>query len=85
MLPIILATYMAAPDLFPFVDRLIGGDLAERLRRWRAEGLSYRRISLQLRDDAGIDVTGETIRRWCNREDIKRSLRKGEPDAEEAA
>lgn len=42
----------------------LGGQLADQLRDWRAEGLTLDRIAEVLRDDHGIHVSRETVRRW---------------------
>lgn len=54
-----------AGQIYRLSDRTLGGTLERRLRRWRKDGLSFDRIARHLADE-GIDVTGETIRRWCN-------------------
>lgn len=51
---------------FPLVDRLVGGDLKERIAAWRAEGLSFNDIAIRLREEHGIAVTDETVRRWAS-------------------
>jgi hypothetical protein len=45
-------------------DHMLGGKLAEYVTTRRAKGDSWRRISLDLRDDIGVDVTHETLRGW---------------------
>jgi hypothetical protein len=45
-------------------DHMLGGKLAEYVTTRRAKGDSWRRISLDLRDDIGLDVTYETLRSW---------------------
>jgi intein-encoded DNA endonuclease-like protein len=61
-----------AVSTFPYVERIVGGNLRELLLSWQAEGLSMRLIERRLRDDYDVDVSSETIRRW---------LRATEPDA----
>ncbi|MCU4183992.1 hypothetical protein K6U06_06445 [Acidiferrimicrobium sp. IK] len=55
---------MSRQGIFQILDRLVGGDLAERLARWRDEGLSFDAMAIRLHDEHQVDVTGETIRRW---------------------
>ena len=55
---------MATKGLFPLIDRVVGGDLAERLGDWRRSGLSFSAIALRLHDDFQVDVNDETVRRW---------------------
>ncbi len=49
--------------MYPLADRALGGTLERRLRRWRKEGRSYEQIARAVGDE-GIDVSGETIRKW---------------------
>lgn len=55
---------MATP-IHPLVDRILGGKLDERLKAWRAEGLTYDGIARRLDAEHDIDVTSETVRKWC--------------------
>lgn len=55
---------MATP-IFPLVDRILEGRLAETLRVYRAEGLSYEQISRRLADEHQIEIVTETVRKWC--------------------
>lgn len=52
-------------QIYRLSDRTLGGTLEKRLRRWRKEHVSFDRIARLLADE-GIEVTGETVRRWCN-------------------
>lgn len=45
-------------------DHLLGGNLDEYVAKRRAKGDSWRRISLDLRDDTGVEVTSEAVRGW---------------------
>ncbi len=45
-------------------DHMLGGGLQEYVTSRRVKGASWRRISLDLRDDIGVDVTHETLRSW---------------------
>ena len=45
-------------------DKLLGGRLEANLRDWRGEGKSYDEIA-RLLAGMGIDVTSESVRRWC--------------------
>jgi hypothetical protein len=51
---------------FPLVDRLVGGDLEQRITAWRAEGVSFSEIAFRLREQHEINVTAETVRRWVS-------------------
>lgn len=50
--------------LYPLADRILGGDLADRLKAFRANGLSFESIARELSSE-GIEVSGETVRKWC--------------------
>lgn len=60
-----ILTGMATPT-FKALDHLMGGDGA--LTQWvtarRSDGVSWRRIAVELEDETGIDVTHETVRSW---------------------
>ena len=43
---------------------MLRGKLEDYVTGRRAKGHSWRRISLNLRDDIGVDVTHETLRSW---------------------
>ncbi len=45
-------------------DHMLGGRLTEYVTERRQRGDSWRRISLALRDDTGIDVTHQTLSNW---------------------
>lgn len=49
---------------YPLVDRILDGQLDEYLAQKRAEGMSFRAISLDLRDRYGVNVSDETVRCW---------------------
>lgn len=49
---------------FALHDRLIGGDLRERLKAYRDEGFSYDEIAFRLRDE-GVVISRSTVHRWC--------------------
>lgn len=59
---------MANRSTFPLVDRLMDTPLAERLKTWRAEGLSFETIADRIRDEADVTVSSSTVRRWCDEE-----------------
>lgn len=46
-------------------DRLMQGQLAERLEELRDEGLSFDTIALRLHEQAGVVTTGTTVGSWC--------------------
>lgn len=71
---------MAPKDTFPLADRALGGTLSKRLNRWHREGKSLHSISALLRDE-GVDVSTETVRRWCTRVGIDTSRSTKEPAA----
>lgn len=57
-------TRMANGTIFPVLDRLYDGRLAQLLAEWDAEGLSQPQVSLRIRDEHGIYVSQATIGRW---------------------
>lgn len=61
---------MATP-LLPLVERILEGQLRETLQEHRTAGLTYEAISRRFLADHDIDVTGETVRNWCNKLEIK--------------
>lgn len=50
---------------YAWADRLLEGTLDERLRQYRAEGMSAERIAFELRAQQ-VEVSRETVRRWIN-------------------
>jgi hypothetical protein len=56
---------MPPTDTFPLVNRIVGGDLHQKLLDWRDE-LSFVQIRDRLRDEFGEDcaVSTDTLRRW---------------------
>lgn len=52
---------------FELADKLMGGELENRLRAWRAEDppVSYDRIARLLENETGVHHSRETVRRWC--------------------
>jgi intein-encoded DNA endonuclease-like protein len=61
---------MAPPDTYPLYDRIMDGTLGAWLRTARSDGNSYERIAGRLRAEHDIEVTSETVRKWCRRPDI---------------
>lgn len=57
---------MAKQPLYPLIDRLLPGGLEARLRRQRAEGLSFEDIAKSLHVEETIVVSGELVRKWCD-------------------
>lgn len=55
---------MRSRGRFAIADLYYEGRLAEMLRDWRAEGLTFRGIAEKL-DGDGILVSYETVRTWC--------------------
>ena len=56
---------MPPTSSFPLIDRLFDGHFAEWLQEARAAGESFEAIARRLAAEHDIEVTGETIRRWC--------------------
>lgn len=54
---------MSTP-IFPLVDRILGGNLAKELSERRERGDSLIAIVHWLRDEHGITVSVETVRKW---------------------
>ncbi len=55
------------PDMTPrqaLADHILEGRLAQYVTDRRRRGDSWRRISLDLRDDTGVDVTHQTLSNW---------------------
>lgn len=57
---------MGRGSIRPLVDKLLDGQLAALLEAWRTEGLSYNDMAYRLRSEHDINVSQETIRRWCD-------------------
>ena len=70
--------------IFALADRILDGELAERLKQWRAERprASYDDIARRL-EAHGIEVSRETVRRWCDSLDL--IAPNPEPEPERAA
>jgi hypothetical protein len=56
---------MAKQPLYPLIDRLLSDGLEVRLRRQRAEGVSYEDMAKSLYAEETIVVSGELVRKWC--------------------
>ena len=56
-----------AQDLFPLVDRLVPGGLAPLLDTARKAGKSHETIARELAKAHDVNVSAETVRRWCAR------------------
>ena len=56
---------MAPTDTSKLVDRIIPGGLAAYLTEARADGDTFADIAFRLRSEHDIEVTQETVRRWC--------------------
>lgn len=54
---------MPRPSQYPAANEALDGRLAERMRSWRDEELSFDTIAYRLRE-YGVVVTGETVRQW---------------------
>lgn len=57
---------MARTSSLPLVDKIFGGEFAEWLRTARSEGKSFEAIARTLAEEHEVNVTGETVRRWCS-------------------
>ena len=55
---------MATP-IYPLVDRILDGRLADELRARRSDGDSFQTIARWLEREHDISVTTETVRKWC--------------------
>lgn len=53
-------------NLFTLKDHEMCGTLESSLRRWRSEGMSYRKIAALLSID-GVSVKRATVPIWCKR------------------
>lgn len=58
---------MAATDTYPLINRIVPGGLDAFLSGARAEGLSHEQIAYRLRSQHDIEISAETIRKWCQR------------------
>ena len=51
--------------IYPLVDRILDGGLAEQLSQWHAvEGLSIQRICHRLLTEHAVEVSTDTVHRW---------------------
>lgn len=50
--------------IYDLLDRLMEGQLADELRRLRAEGESYERIARWLSTQHDVELTAEAVRQW---------------------
>lgn len=62
---------MGRQSLLPLVERVIAEPAAGYLQRLRDADLTYDDIARKLDADHQISVTGETVRQWCRRLDVK--------------
>lgn len=60
---------MATP-IYPLVDRILDGKLADELAARRARGDSHATIARWLDADHDITVTAETVRKWCADDEV---------------
>jgi len=63
---------MARPSTFALHDRVLGGGLADLLRQWRSDGVSFTEMSFRLREK-NVHVSPETLRRWMRILDAEQS------------
>lgn len=55
---------MRRTNTLRMADRLMGGTLEAELRRYRGAGVPFEAIARLFRDH-GVEVSGETLRRWA--------------------
>jgi hypothetical protein len=58
---------MAATDTYPLINRLVPGGLDAYLTAARGGGDSHETIAYRLRSEHAIEVSAETVRKWCLR------------------
>lgn len=46
------------------IEQKLGSPLADLVGKRRAEGISWRKIAIEIGDRTGVDVAGETLRIW---------------------
>lgn len=51
---------------YRMADRLAGGHLRQVMADLRATGRSFAFVARELYANHGVEVTGETVRSWCN-------------------
>lgn len=61
---------MPRESLRTVANTLSGGGLETDLREWRGQNLSFREIARKILDKYEVDVTSETVRKWCAHLDI---------------
>lgn len=54
---------MSTPQ-YTEIEQKLGSSLAALVGKRRAEGISWRKIAIEVGDRTGIDVAGETLRVW---------------------
>lgn len=59
--------------IYSMLDRLLGGTLEDRLRRWSDDGLSLAAITKRLLVEHDIDVSTDTVRRWLDELGIEKA------------
>ena len=57
-------TRMAQSPVAQLIAERMAGDLESYIAKKRADGRSWRRISLDIYEATGVEVTAETLRRW---------------------
>ena len=70
---------MAPTDTSKLVDRIIPGGLSPYLAAARSAGETYATITFRLRIEHDIEVTQETVRRWCQSPEVEALLSPAEP------
>lgn len=57
---------MAGSSIYQLVNRMLDNKLEGLLREWRGQGFSYDQMRDRLYAKSAVDVSRETVRRWCH-------------------
>lgn len=57
---------MPPTPTYALIDRVLGGQLGQKLAAWRSEGLSSEKIARRLEAEHDIVVSGTTVHRWVS-------------------
>jgi intein-encoded DNA endonuclease-like protein len=58
---------MAPPYLCDLLNEQMRGQLPQYIDRRREKGVSWLEISIEIRQDYGMKITGPTLHRWAKR------------------
>jgi len=64
---------MAQTATQTLASHLLQRPVNEWIAEQRAQGMSYTGVMLRLREETGLTVTGETIRRWLDTPAVERA------------